>query len=121
MKKYLVIASYSSTCLDDFEDVSNSSWKVGEVDTKEEVVELVKKEFKDYIEEQVISRFDVDDEIDNETKEEIENYKNTFETSIFSKFESWPEKVNMLEVGELYYVSDSYVEDLKCFVIELGD
>jgi len=114
--KYLLVAHYAGFDLYDPEDLVNSSWFVGEAMTETEAIDLAAKEIDNYVNEQVESRFDLDDEDLDE--EEVEDFKDSYKISI-KQLLILRDKSET--IAHLYKNAEYYFEDLKIDVIMLGE
>jgi len=112
--KYLLVAHYAGFDLYDPEDLVNSSWFVGQAMTETEAVDLAAKEIDKYINDQLESRFDLDDE--DLDQKEVEDYRNRYEVSI-TNIRIPSDK--METVATLWLDAEYYYEDLKIEVIKM--
>jgi len=114
MKK-LVYVAYSGV-EEEFEVSGLSSWVVGIFDNDADVEKVVNEEIEDFINEELESRFDLeDDNMSEEDKKEIEDYRNCFEVYTTKKDNNY--KLNKAEEYKELYLCDYYILDLKFYVV----
>lgn len=113
--KYLVYANYAGFDLDDPEAMSTNSWTVGLYDNEKDILSATDQEIKDYIDDELDCRFD----LDSTDPEELEDFKNRFEVSVYSIRDDKLNEASL--VGELWLDSEYYFESLKVYAVKLED
>lgn len=112
--KYLVYTVNAGFDLDDPEDMYVDTNMISFCNNEEEIIKIADQEIKDYIDDELDCRFDTEDP---EQAEEIEKFRNQYETCINYLFIA--ELNKPVQVGGLYLDNGYNFECLKVYAVKL--